>query len=209
MRPSHPGDSAASPTGLERLGLWFEAHPEYKSAPSSAWKPYNRDLWFYQTRPIPAGALGGQLRLDVFRRATSLRQSREFERHGGGGWFNIGPTEFSGRCVSIDFAPTDSGIVYVGSAGGWLWKSTNEGDTGSTTTDSLPTHAVGAIFLAVPVMALALPVEHRTDPLARVSPQRPPPVRWVLAITYQHVALPGGTPMNRPTCRSCIKAILL
>ncbi len=141
-----PGDAGAvAPTGLERLGLWFEAHPEYKSTPGSGWKPYNRDLWFYQTRPVPEGAFGGQLRLDAFHQAMSLRQSPEFERRGGGGWFNIGPTEYSGRCVSIDFGPPSSGVVYVGSAGGGLWKSADDGETWGTTTDFLPTLAVGAV----------------------------------------------------------------
>ena len=131
--------------GLSRLGAFFESHPEYKTTRSSGWKPYNRDLWFYETRPIPDGTFGGQLRWNVFERALSLRGTRQFEREGGGGWFSVGPTEFSGRCVAIDFHPDDADVVYVGSAAGGLWKSMNGGDTWSTTTDALPTLSIGAV----------------------------------------------------------------
>lgn len=142
-----PEDSrASSPSvGLQRLGAFFDSHPEYKTTRGSGWKPYNRDLWFYQTRPIPDGKFGGQLRLDVFEQAASLQRTQEFERGGGAGWFSIGPTEFSGRCVAIDFDPQDPNIVYVGSAAGGLWKSSDGGDTWSTTTDQLPTLAIGGV----------------------------------------------------------------
>ena len=44
-----------------------------------------------------------------------------------------------------DFDPTDPNVVYVGSASGGLWKSTDGGDTWTPVTDSLPTLAVGAV----------------------------------------------------------------
>ena len=57
-------------------------------------------------------------------------------------WKPLGPN-FSpggyaglGRIASIAFHPTDLNIIWVGAAGGGLWKSTNGGTTWVTTTDT-------------------------------------------------------------------------
>lgn len=134
--------SVEEPAGLARLGAWFEAHPELKETKSSGWKPYNRELWLQETRRAPEGVSVAKLRGDIFQAARL-----QIEQRGGSGqgWFTIGPTEFSGRCLTVDFHPTDPDIVYVGTAGGGLWKTIDGGDTWSTSTDDLPTLAVGAV----------------------------------------------------------------
>jgi photosystem II stability/assembly factor-like uncharacterized protein len=127
--------------GLERMGAWFDAHPEYKEMRSSGWKPYNRELWFQETRPAPPGASAALLRYQAFQ----VGKKRAAGGMGDPGWFCIGPVEYSGRCLTVDFHPTDPSIVYVGSATGGLWKSTDGGDTWMTSTDDLPTLAIGAV----------------------------------------------------------------
>ena len=129
--------------GVERLGAHFEAHPELKTTKSSGWKPYNREVWLQQTRPVPPGQSIAQLRYEVFQEAK--RRLGASDLAGRVGWFSIGPVEYSGRCVSIDFHPTNPAIVFVGSAGGGLWKSIDGGDSWSASTDHLPTLAVGAV----------------------------------------------------------------
>ncbi len=129
--------------GLDRMEAWFEANPDLKTTKSSGWKPFNRAKWLEESRPTPAGTSAGQLRLEAFQIAKE-RAPLSAER-GDPGWFNIGPTEYSGRCLTVDFDPNDANIVYVGSASGGLWKSTDGGDTWSTSTDDLPTLAVGAV----------------------------------------------------------------
>ena len=129
--------------GLERLGAYFEAHPELKTTRSSGWKPYNRELWLRETRTAPAGANVAWLRYEAFQ--TALSRLDAPERRDDPGWFSIGPVEFSGRCTNVDFHPSDPNIVYVGSASGGLWKSTDGGDSWSTSTDFLPTLAIGAV----------------------------------------------------------------
>ncbi len=50
-----------------------------------------------------------------------------------------------GRVNAIGFHPTDSNTFWIGAPAGGLWKTTNNGKTWSTTTDSAPTLGVSAI----------------------------------------------------------------
>ncbi len=129
--------------GLERLGAYYDANPHLKVKKSSGWKPYNREVWLQQTRTAPEGMNAAWLRYSAFE--TALSRLDAPERRDDPGWFSIGPVEFAGRCTSVDFDPGNSDIVYVGSAGGGLWKSFDGGDTWSNSTDNLPTLAVGAV----------------------------------------------------------------
>ncbi len=129
--------------GLERLGAYFEVNPELKSIKSSGWKPYNRELWLRESRTAPEGTNAAWLRYQNFQ--TALSRLGSPDRLDNPGWFSLGPVEFSGRCTTVDFHPDNPDIVYVGSAGGGLWKSTDGGDTWSTSTDDLPTTAIGAV----------------------------------------------------------------
>ncbi|HXB39843.1 MAG TPA: hypothetical protein VNZ49_04825 [Bacteroidia bacterium] len=41
----------------------------------------------------------------------------------------IGPAEMSGRISSIDAVANNTRIIYIGTGGGGVWKSTNAGST--------------------------------------------------------------------------------
>ena len=60
-------------------------------------------------------------------------------------WENLGPHTKSGRIISIAFHPTDSNIIYAGSASGGLWRSNDYGKTWNPLTDVYPSMGVGAI----------------------------------------------------------------
>lgn len=62
-------------------------------------------------------------------------------------WQNFGPANVSGRIISIAFHPTDSNIIYGGSAGGGLWKTVDYGAHWTPLTDFLPSLAIGAIAI--------------------------------------------------------------
>lgn len=74
-----------------------------------------------------------------------------------GDWKPIGPTFIPtnntgqingmGRVNSIALHPTDSNTIYIGSAAGGIWKTTNGGQTWSVNSDSLPTLGVSAIAI--------------------------------------------------------------
>jgi photosystem II stability/assembly factor-like uncharacterized protein len=140
--PGSRSDASPPDDGLGYLGAYFDAHPELKTTPSSGWKPYNRWKWLLETRHVPAGQSAFRLRLDAM---EAGRARARLARGSEPGWFAIGPTQFSGRCIAVDFDPTDASVVYVGSAGGGLWKSTDGGDSWTSLTDDLPTLGAGAV----------------------------------------------------------------
>jgi photosystem II stability/assembly factor-like uncharacterized protein len=128
---------------LNEMARFYEEHPELKDQRGSGWKPYNRVKWLLEPRMTDG-------RLPVLGARWEAWQAR-MEREAAigraplAGWFAIGPVNMSGRIISIDFHPTNPDIVYVGAASGGLWKSEDGGDTWRTTTDELPTLAIGAV----------------------------------------------------------------
>ena len=128
---------------LEEMERYFDEHPELKDTPSSGWKPYNRKKWFLEPR-LTDGKLPDPLaRWNVWEE----KQARAAQVAPRSTWFQIGPTNMSGRITSIAFDPTNADVVHVGSASGGVWKSTDGGDTWITTTDELPTLGVGGLVV--------------------------------------------------------------
>ncbi|GJM45082.1 MAG: hypothetical protein DHS20C21_19240 [Gemmatimonadota bacterium] len=128
---------------------YFSAHPEVKDEKGSGWKPFNRHKWFVEQRmyegELPAaGARWEAWQERMNRVETTLRRSGEPEPV----WFSLGPANLAGRMLSIAFHPSDANIVYAGSAGGGLWKSTDNGTSWAAMTDHLPSLAVGGVAVS-------------------------------------------------------------
>ncbi len=60
---------------------------------------------------------------------------------------NIGPANMSGRIADVEGVPGDPTVVYVGSASGGVWKSTNAGQTWSPIFDKQPVMSIGDLAL--------------------------------------------------------------
>lgn len=58
---------------------------------------------------------------------------------------SIGPAGMSGRIADIEVVETNTDIIYVGSATGGLWKSTNGGVTWNPVFDDQPASSIGAV----------------------------------------------------------------
>lgn len=128
---------------LARMERYFEANPELKTTRSSGWKPFSRQKWALDYRQDGQPVTPAQ-RMAVWeekrRRAAIGRSSAT--------WFELGPTNLSGRALAIAFDWNDVDNVYVGTASGGLWKSTNGGDTWSPRTDDLPSIAIGGVAVS-------------------------------------------------------------
>lgn len=72
-----------------------------------------------------------------------------------GSWGFIGPTSVNstdlrlgiGRCDRIAFHPTNANTIYIGTPGGGLWRTTNDGATWTALTNNLPTLGISGIVV--------------------------------------------------------------
>jgi photosystem II stability/assembly factor-like uncharacterized protein len=60
---------------------------------------------------------------------------------------NIGPAGMSGRITAIDAVIDNPNIIYLGSASGGVWKSTNSGNSWNPVFDDQPTQNIGSICI--------------------------------------------------------------
>ena len=143
--PTPAGDRIVS--DLDRLGRYFAEHPELKTQRGQGWNPYQRALWFHTPRRTADGRTP-----DPALRWAAWEEKRLREDalgRGGATWFEVGPTNLSGRILSIAFDPMNSNVVYVGAASGGLWKTVDGGDTWTPQTDTLPTLAIGGVGVSI------------------------------------------------------------
>ncbi len=128
---------------LSEKAAWYEEHPELKTQRGTGWKPYNRAKWFYEQRtadgqPVPIGAryLAWEERNRI--EAALPRSTRAT-------WFSLGPANLAGRILALEFDPNDANVLYAGTAGGGLWKSTDAGVSWLNMSDETPSLAVGGV----------------------------------------------------------------
>ncbi|MFO7980639.1 MAG: hypothetical protein R6V00_07395 [Candidatus Aminicenantes bacterium] len=62
-------------------------------------------------------------------------------------WRNIGPANMVGRVSDVEGVPGDASMVYVGTASGGVWKTTNGGTTWEPIFDGQPAASIGDIAL--------------------------------------------------------------
>lgn len=138
------GPAEAALTDLDRMARWFEEHPEKKFQRGTGWNPYQRLRWFAEPRRVDGRDPAPGARWAAWQE----KRSRSAGIAPRAAWFEIGPVNLSGRILAIAFDPQDAATVYVGSASGGLWKSTDGGDSWSTATEELPTLAIGGVCVS-------------------------------------------------------------
>jgi hypothetical protein len=90
--------------------------------------------------------LSGEERVKMFKGQDLLSQVSPYkDLH----WQYAGPINISGRCTDIEAVTPrgESYTIWVGSATGGVWKSTNEGTTFEPVFDAMPTASVGDIAI--------------------------------------------------------------
>jgi len=63
-------------------------------------------------------------------------------------WRNVGPVNMTGRVADVEGVPGDPNVVWVGSASGGVWKSTNGGLSFKPVFDDQPVASIGDLALA-------------------------------------------------------------
>ncbi len=146
------GASALSPSEeraadwLTRMDDYFESNPELKTTPGSGYKPFSRIKWEYERQKLGTGELPAP---DARWNAMLEKRARE-EALGPAPrntWFALGPDNFGGRMLAIDFHPSGS-PVYVGAANGGVWSTTDNGASWTPLSDNLMSLAVGGLAVS-------------------------------------------------------------
>jgi photosystem II stability/assembly factor-like uncharacterized protein len=95
-------------------------------------------------------------RLQAVRQEYEIREAEKAKRSlhtdpaavAGTNWVSLGPTNGAGRMTAIAVHPTIAGTIYVGAAGGGVWKTTNGGNSWTPLTESITDLFVGAVAIA-------------------------------------------------------------
>jgi len=112
------------------------------------WKQFKRWEAFMEPRVYPDG---NRPNPSVLYEAWNQVQAMQSVQSGGN-WRPLGPTNGNaidgiGRLNTIAFHPTDNNVIYVGAPAGGLWKTTDGGQTWSTSTDQLTNLGISGIAL--------------------------------------------------------------
>ncbi len=150
---------------VEHVGV----KPEWKAIPPGGpflpeWveergKPRIRQHYFVAQRAYPRDTLPAGALLKAWEQAR--REMRALRRGvAAPRWENIGPAPMRnsqigkhqvnvyGRVTALAMDPRNGNVVYLGTALGGVWKTTDAGNTWTPLTDDQPSLAVGAIALA-------------------------------------------------------------
>jgi hypothetical protein len=105
-------------------------------------------------RMIPAGAYAAAVvqHMKITRdkdliRSTTAATSWQSANPAGMFYAWTGSSHISGRTNSIAVNPVNTNIIYIGAAGGGVWKTTDAGVSWSPVTDNLTSQACGAVTL--------------------------------------------------------------
>jgi hypothetical protein len=128
------------------------AHP-----PLSSDQLREREAWFYRIRAYPLAHTPPGIRQRALAKAKSLREEELSVSAVSGArpalWKEIGPEpyqdslNYSGRANTIAIDPRNNGTLYLGTAGGGIWKSTDSGVHWLPISDHEPSMATGAMAI--------------------------------------------------------------
>lgn len=99
---------------------------------------------FDLSAPAATAAAGGG-KASVYNRLSAFRQMKTM-RQAGGVWRSVGPDRVGGRINAIAIHPQRPNTIYIATAGGGVWKTTDEGRSWTPLTDfNLPVMSFGAL----------------------------------------------------------------
>ena len=114
-----------------------------------------RDEWFRYQRAYPYDIVPSDGRIQAIRQTEAMQAqlAKVMEKQGRGGflgateWTPIGPFNSGGRIRSVVINPFNSQTIFIGAAGGGVWKTMDGGANWATTFDKLPSLVMGAIAI--------------------------------------------------------------
>lgn len=103
--------------------------------------------WFFKQRAYPAGEINHSVYL------ASLKQSQEFRDQislskDSSFWEFVGPTNIGGRLSDVEMHPSDMNVIYIGTASGGVFKTTDVGSSWHPIFDDALSLSIGDIAIA-------------------------------------------------------------
>ncbi len=126
---------------LDRTEGFYAGRDAAQLRRSSGWKHFVKIRRFLKARTVGGVPPTAGVQMQAYLAGLSRSKVPKL----GADWTPVGPSNVSGRIVDLKFHPTNSQLVYAASASGGVWISSDGGDTWRTTTDSLPSLAIGAV----------------------------------------------------------------
>ena len=98
------------------------------------------------TGQVKSPIVSGKEKISLFAKQAEMKQTSPFKDLK---WQFIGPTNISGRCTDVEaVSPHGSNYtIWIGSATGGIWKSSNEGTTFEPVFEEMPTASIGDIAI--------------------------------------------------------------
>jgi photosystem II stability/assembly factor-like uncharacterized protein len=125
---------------------YFSLGFEKTEMSGTGYYPYQRMKWFYEMRADENGEVPFLKRWNAYMESkNNLFNDNQVTVTAN--WINLGPTNNGGRMISHAFDPTNTEILWVGSAAGGLWRTPDGGDSWEPMTDYLPSLGVGAVAI--------------------------------------------------------------
>ncbi|PKL84658.1 MAG: hypothetical protein CVV22_11745, partial [Ignavibacteriae bacterium HGW-Ignavibacteriae-1] len=134
-----------------------EITPETPRNERGGWKQFKRWEWFWEQRVYPSGVFPEpDILWKEIQKLKANRGKDEDELHSYS-WQEVGPSTSDGGYAGLgrlnaimedpNYNGTSNQTIWVGSASGGLWKSTDAGSSWATNTDQLSTLGVSAIAI--------------------------------------------------------------
>lgn len=112
--------------------------------------PNDKARWFYEQRAYPYGTLPANLlsqKIGDYRSSFNTKSSAAKILASQPQWRQLGPFYVGGRVRSVVHHPTKEGWVYIGAAGGGVWRTTDGGETWTPLMDFTNSIEMGALAI--------------------------------------------------------------
>jgi len=137
----------------QQTSLWDEIPADIQRT-----NTYKRFEWFYRPRAFPYDTISISTYTTERDKLRSLEQSNKYKQSQIAEWTQLGPRGIiytspaqwgtcSGRVRALAIHPTDPTVVYLGAAGGGLWKTTDGGLNWNSLSDEFASNTFGAIAI--------------------------------------------------------------
>ena len=100
--------------------------------------------WFERQRAFPFSEVPNEEHLKAMEYVKTMPVT---DFNGASIWSLAGPTNIEGRITSIAIHPSNAQIIYIGTANGGVWKSTNSCQSWTSVFDNQNTSSIGVVAI--------------------------------------------------------------